>query len=283
MLLSQPDLAAWMSDTFECAWESVRDVPRVSFDFGEGRVVRRTLHGNVVTWVCDADGRALDAMGGLYEPGPYRARLEQAALFASYLAKRTDAVARAAAFHEYHARQAERTAAGGAPLVVGPAPVIAYAKELTERPTELAIVDPDAARRIRAGEKGAIEIPVERVLGASPQPAARNSFAAAVSKLGIERPVERVVAPQVVLDVPRPSGQKLVAPGVRADKGLLAQDTALGETRFRPMIHAVLAATGSVPYAGLTKRVYRDVLRVDLDDPWLGLGELLFTNYPFDV
>jgi hypothetical protein len=269
VLLSQPDLAAWMSETFECAWETVRDVPRVSFDFGEGRVVRRTLHGNVVTWICDAQGRALDALGGLYDAPTYRARLQQAALLAKHLAERPDEASRAATFHDYHARQAERTAAGGTPLYVGRAPISAVSKIVLERRTELAIVDPGADLRTLAADKGAVEIPIERALESQ----------VSLSKFRAERPVERAVA----LDAPRPSGEKLAAPGVRADKGLLAQDTALGETRFRPLIHAVLAETGSVGYGAITKRVYRDVLHVDLDDPWLGLGGLLFDDYPFDV
>lgn len=279
MLLSQPDLAAWMSDTFECAWETVRDVPRVSFDFGEGRVVRRTLHGNVVTWICDAQGRALDALGGLYDAPTYRARLEQAALLATYLAKLTDEAGRAAAFHDYHARQAERIASGGAPLYVGLEPASGASKGAVERSTELSIVDPYTNMWRIAVDKGAVEIPIERAIRGGTQIAVSNQLPPALSKLVVERPAERAVA----LDAPRPSGEKLEAKGARVDLGLLAQDTALGETRFRPMIHAVLAETGSVGYAEMTKRVYRDVLRVDLDDPWLGLGGLLFDDYPFDV
>jgi hypothetical protein len=277
VLFSQPDLAAWMSDTFECAWEPLRDVPRVSIDFGEDRVVRRTLHGNVVTWICDAEGRALDALGGLYEAAPYRARLEQAALLATYLARQADPSARAAAFHDYHARQASRAAAGQSPLVVGAAPVNAFAKALAERPTELAIVDPSARRFAIGASKGAVEVRFEQVLGA-PTPAL-NARSLALSKFSTEGPLERAIA----LGVPRPSGETVAAPGVRADKGLLAQDTTLGETRFRPAIHRLLAESGSAPYASLTKRVYRDVLRVDLDDPYLGLSDLLFDSYPFDV
>lgn len=280
MLFSQPELAAWMSDTFECAWESVRDVPRVTIDFGETRVVRRTLHGNVVTWVCDAQGRALDAIGGLYQAAPYRARLEQAALFAQLIARTDGDEARAAAFHDWHARQAERTSAGGAPLVVGPKPVDVTSKIAMERPLELAIVDPEArALRLIGADKGAAEAPLERAISASfAQRAGVNGGAVslALSKDSMERPLEQAVAP-------RPSGQKLAAPGVRADKGLLAQDTSLGETRFRPVLHRLLAEAGMVPYAQLTKRAYRDALHVDLDDPWLGLGELLFDDYPFDV
>jgi hypothetical protein len=31
----------------------------------------------------------------------------------------------------------------------------------------------------------------------------------------------------------------------------------------------------------VTKLVYKEVLHVDLDDPYLGLGEVLFATYPF--
>jgi hypothetical protein len=278
VLFSQPELAAWMSDSFECAWESVREVPRVTFDFGGERVVRRTLHGNVVTWVCDAEGRALDAIGGLYEPAPYRARLEQAALLAKLLARAQGDDARAATFHDWHARQAERTSSGRAPLVVGPPPVDAYSKIALERPLELAIVDPEA-RTLRLGSKAGAELAVEgsiRVSLASSGNAWAGAESVGLSKGSMERPLERAVAP-------RPSGETLAAPGVRADKGLLAQDTSLGETRFRPVLHRLLEERGMVPYGQLTKSAYREALHVDLDDPWLGLGELLFRDYPFDV
>ncbi len=275
MLFSQPELADWISDTFECAWESVRDVPRVTVDFGGERVVRRTLHGNVVTWICDAQGRALDAVAGLYDAERYSARLEQAALLAWHLANARDDE-RASVFHDYHARQAERIATGRAPLVVERSLLAAASKELTERRLELAIVDPEAGAGLRAASKRGTERPLERVLSGGEVPVALSKFAT-------ERPLERAVAQRVPLDVPRPSGEKLAAPGVRADKGLLAQDTSLGETRFRPQIHLLFALTGSAPYGELTKRVYREVLHVDLDDPWLGLSDLLFADYPFDV
>lgn len=78
MLFSDQDLAAFLQDRFEPVWESVRDVPRVTIDFGAGNVVRRTLHGNVATYVCDSEGRVLDIVAGMYEPEAYRARLVEA-------------------------------------------------------------------------------------------------------------------------------------------------------------------------------------------------------------
>ena len=119
-MFSQQDLADYAGRTFECAWTKLRAAPQVTIDFGEGRVVRRTLHGNVLTWICDPEGRALDA------------------------------------------------------------------------------------------------------------------------------------------------------------------DTKLNETVRRRAVHEILAATGRVAPAELTKRVYREVLGVDLADPYLGLGKLLFETYPFE-
>src|SRR5882724_11524185 len=47
-------------------WQSVRPVPRVTIDFGDGRVVERTLTGNSIHYVLDADGTVIDGLPGLY-------------------------------------------------------------------------------------------------------------------------------------------------------------------------------------------------------------------------
>ena len=77
MLFSDESVATQINLHFEPAWESVRDVPMVTIDFGNGTVVRRTLHGNVATYVCTADGHVLDILPGIYEPTTYIDRLNQ--------------------------------------------------------------------------------------------------------------------------------------------------------------------------------------------------------------
>jgi len=42
----------------------------------------------------------------------------------------------------------------------------------------------------------------------------------------------------------------------------------------------LLAHPGAKP-ADVTKQLYREVLHADIDDPYLGLGETLFKDYPF--
>jgi hypothetical protein len=62
-----PDPAvARMLGGFVLHWRSVRPVPKVRIDFGDGRVLDRTLTGNSVHLILDAAGRPVDAVPGLY-------------------------------------------------------------------------------------------------------------------------------------------------------------------------------------------------------------------------
>jgi hypothetical protein len=46
-------------------WQSVRPVPRIRVDFGDGRRIERTVTGNSIHYVLDADGAVIDALPGL--------------------------------------------------------------------------------------------------------------------------------------------------------------------------------------------------------------------------
>jgi len=61
----------------------------------------------------------------------------------------------------------------------------------------------------------------------------------------------------------------------------LLEDTRQNETIRRRQVHEMLAATGLVKPNGVVKRLYKEVLHADIDDPYLGLGPMLFAGYPF--
>lgn len=86
MIFSDPDVADFVRDRFVLAWESIRPVPKVTGDFGNGIVHTRTLMGNVATYVCAPNGAVVDILPGLADPRSYRRDL-QAAL-ALYLSGR---------------------------------------------------------------------------------------------------------------------------------------------------------------------------------------------------
>lgn len=83
-MFSNPEIANFINRNFECSWESVRDVPTVTIDFGKGKTLKRTLNGNIATYVCTDDGRILDVLPGVYEPGAYKDRLQQLELLHKY-------------------------------------------------------------------------------------------------------------------------------------------------------------------------------------------------------
>ena len=93
MLFSKDEIADSINKNFEPAWVSVRDVPIVRIDFGEGNVLTRTLHGNIATYVCSADGSVIDVLPGIYEPVQYKKNLEQLARLHNWLKRRDRATA----------------------------------------------------------------------------------------------------------------------------------------------------------------------------------------------
>lgn len=77
MLFSNPEISAYINQNFEPVWESVRPVPTITLDFGNGQKVTRTLHGNIATYVCTADGSIIDVIPGVYEPQAYLRQLKK--------------------------------------------------------------------------------------------------------------------------------------------------------------------------------------------------------------
>ncbi len=74
----------------------------------------------------------------------------------------------------------------------------------------------------------------------------------------------------------RPTDEQSRLARTGPDASLLAEDTGINESVRRRLIHAYLADHASTTPAEITKWLYREVLKADLDDPYLGLGELLF-------
>jgi hypothetical protein len=228
-LFSKDSVADFVNRNFEPAWVSVRPVPVVRIDFGDGHVLTRTLHGNILTSVCDADGRVLDALPGIYMPDAYVDRLNQLQLLSKYVAK-LPAGDRGDWLRGWHERQAASLKKDETP------------EQFAER------------RKTPPITKRLIETPVELVLLPAGSPPEKLPPAKADAKA----------------DPADPAGWKE-----------LAEDTKVNETTRRRQIHELLAAAGPVAPEKVTRPIYKDVLHADLDDPYLGLGKVLFDNYPF--
>ena len=272
MLFSRDNVADFVNKNYEATWESVRPVPMVKIDFGNGTVITRTLHGNIASYVCNADGNVLDVIPGIYAPDVYVQRLNELRLLAGWV-KALSPEKGEEFMKNYHVAQAEGKAA------------------------------PVARPRLDVGKTVAIEAPVVAMVnvrnGAVPVPpngprVPPNGVPAAAvvaalrdkGKGKIERPVEALIAARAALvraqqPAPVVNDSGLTAPEDLASWNLLREDTQGNETVRRKQIHALLAKSGKVKPATITKPVYKDVLHADLDDPYLGLGPTLFGSYPF--
>jgi hypothetical protein len=89
-LYSNKEISDYLRDNFVLHWQSVRTVPRITVDFGDGRKLERTVTGNSAHYVLDATGRPLDALPGLYGPKAFADWLHRTHDFAARLANVAD-------------------------------------------------------------------------------------------------------------------------------------------------------------------------------------------------
>lgn len=88
-LYPNAEVSKVLRDRFILHWQSVRPVPKVTIDFGDGRKLERTLTGNSIHYILDAEGRPIDALPGLYGPQAFLRMISQAEDFVKNSAKRT--------------------------------------------------------------------------------------------------------------------------------------------------------------------------------------------------
>ena len=250
-MFSSSEVAEYINATFEPAWESVRAAPLVTIDFGNGHVVKRTLQGNIATYVCGSDGIVYDVLPGIYAPDVYRQQLEALKTLADSLQSKPGAPAsvRTDRLRAYHVQQAKRLAV--APLPSPPA---------------------QAAAKIGGGFKGG---GFGGGFGGLPAPTGAPGFSG-FGGGGIEGPTERVIA-----GLPPAPGRAVVPSGPLAARPELKVDSEANERVRRKAVHDELARRGPVRPNDIKKWLYKDVLHADLDDPLLGLGPVLNANYPF--
>jgi hypothetical protein len=244
VLFSQADVANFMMANFEPVWESVRPVPLVRIDFGNGNVLTRTLNGNIATYVCTADGQVLDILPGIYTKTAYLDQLGQFRLLAHFVDQKgkdqREALARA-----YHKAEAEALKKNEPPARLVRNMAVAMTKARIENPLKIVLI---AGKDYTKFKTGAVVA-------------------------GIDGPF---VVPGTAREKPALESAEDVA-----SWRVLEEDTRLNETLRRRQVHEMLAADGLVPPKQVSKRLYKEVLHADLDDPYLGLGPVLFASYPF--
>lgn len=234
MLFSNREVSEFVRANFVAAWEAVRPVPTVEIDFGNGTKIKRTINGNIATYICDPTGRVVDVIPGLNTPESYLKDLRYALnLYRASLAAFDKTVL------DYH------TANLTTPTV--------YewvrndmAKSMSERLMRMSL-----DKRQELVDRKGIGTRI------TPGPYGRIPD---LRKTEIEAPVKKLTA---------------------EEDAILAADTELNRKERKPIIHRILSEKVVRP-ADITKRIYKDALHCDLDDPYLGLISSAFNGGAYE-
>ncbi|HYE20049.1 MAG TPA: hypothetical protein VEA69_16490 [Tepidisphaeraceae bacterium] len=221
VLYPNATVGQYLKDRFVLHWQSHRPVPRLTIDYGDGRVVERTITGNSAHYVLTSEGKVVDVIPGLYGPAAFVRTLQAAEQIARNTSPRTFDL-RLAQWHRNRAaalRQqwAADLAAIGAPVVPTDNKPGQSARALPEAPPRIVPSDntlaarlrvvtpsarPDAAeakRLIDAANASVFTVaapaPPRPAAGANPPPAAAAAARVAVSKSAMELAPVLAVAP----------------------------------------------------------------------------------------
>jgi hypothetical protein len=299
-LYPNTDVSAYLRDHFVLHWESVRPVPRITIDFGDGRRLERTITGNSVHYVLDSQGEPVDALPGLYSPKAFLkglASAEQAALACSDLVE----PAKKAYLSAYHQQRRAAVAAE----MANDLKLIANENSLSslkESPLAPRLPSAQAAGRL-AISKSAVESHLLRFLqprGSKRAAADASLFDetiwAQLAQLHSSETVLDEQARAVVLSKSAPAGQaaertvskRLVEdPFLGAWRNLqrtIAEDTIRNEYLLHAQIHDWFASGIAPRQIGeLNAKVYAELFLMPESDPWLGLAPAnAFTGLPND-
>jgi len=78
ILYSNAEISKYLRDNYILHWRSVRPAPRITIDFGDGRKIERTITGNSIHYILDADGNIIDAIPGMYSPVKFLGYIKKA-------------------------------------------------------------------------------------------------------------------------------------------------------------------------------------------------------------
>lgn len=102
-LYSDPKVSALLRERYVMHWTSERPVPQITLDFGDGRVIKRTITGNSIHYVLDSDGRLVDAIPGLYGPSLFMKKVDETLALAQQSGAMTEGDSqKAIATHHLH-------------------------------------------------------------------------------------------------------------------------------------------------------------------------------------
>ncbi|QDU30045.1 hypothetical protein ETAA8_51630 [Anatilimnocola aggregata] len=298
-LYANRDVSELLRENFVLHWKSVRPVPRVTIDFGDGRKLERTLTGNSIHYVLTSDGQIVDALPGLYGPAAFMSQLKTSLQLIEQLAGTDEATRseRLVAFHQlqlsaldqrwasdYQTATQLLNSGSSAVHLAAPSPLRAA------QPLKATAAPPNAAAAAQVTRpKKMVEMPLVRAAIPGAEIPANvtddklwqiiASLHAAESKLDeasmeLIRSQNPIAAHAVRLATTKARIEDPLVKLVRTLENSIAVDTVCNEYQFHRQIHEWLANSGRSDVEQFNERVYAQLFLTPSSDPWLGLAPI---------
>ncbi len=299
-LYSNKEISDYLRDNFVLHWQSVRPVPRVTIDFGDGRKLERTVTGNSAHYALAPDGRPLDVLPGLYGPKQFRNWLGTIrALHSNYMVEGSRDLAAYLRQHHTNRRDAllekweleiQRLGDTPAALVAARVKSAIAAASAAGEDVQPVIKNPDARRAARqAISKSLGEVPVLRFanmggrwieksmdeqLWQALADQNRESVKLDESSIAVIRREFPRAAFAARAAVTKTAAEDPILRLVDKFEKSIALDTLRNEYLLHRRVHEKFAAGDSrtADYDSLNEWVYAELFLTPSSDPWLGLA-----------
>lgn len=297
-LYANEQISRELRENYILHWKSVRPVPRVTIDFGDGRKLERTLTGNSVHYVLTPAGDVVDALPGLYGPRAFLESIRALAPLALEL-DRLPAEERSREIAHYHTTkyaesgrkfnadlaQLDRQAASVQATSQSAQPPAPPTGKALATKYGLPAVNAAVANQI-AAPKGRVERPlVAAALPAAPERLDDEVLWRTIAALHFDE-AELDMASRELIRSEKPNaaaaGRLAITKRVVEDPMLrlirtlqesIALDTVRNEYQLHRRIHQWLADVNFRPEVeALNERVYAELFLTPSSDPWLGLA-----------
>jgi hypothetical protein len=244
-LYPDPAVSKLLREKFILHWSSERPVPIVTIDFGDGRVIKRTVTGNSAHYVLDSAGRPIDVVPGLYSASAFVRVLTEARELVAQL-RQFNEEQRELFLGQWHRDAAFRLVREWnrrAGAVFGNA-----------RTFDNTTDDPQIWQRLaqQPDAKVPLSPQVRAAIAAKARPTAVDAGRLAVTKAVVESPL-------------------LLA--IRRLEDSIAADTLHNELGLHYTAHTWFAqGDRGLSLELLNSRVYGELFKTPRSDPWLGLA-----------
>ncbi len=293
VLYANRNVSEHLREHYVLHWHSVRPVPRLTVDFGDGRTLCTTITGNSAHYVLDARGRVIDAIPGLHGPAAFLNEIVKAETVARQTPALDESGAKVVltAYHAQAGREIQQAWAADLARIGTPVAATqpAGAPVVAAQPAERAVRAQRLAVSKSAAEIRAIDmfLPTVKALDEATnadqwlrlaelhlREAKLDDTSRSLLRAKHDDLVRLVDA--VAIDFSRscaaPSSDRIVAETVARFERSVAEDTVRNRYQLHRRVHEWLAeAVPTDDLVAFDMRVYADLFETPLNDRWMGL------------